>query len=542
MSQLTTKLLRLLSAGTLEQRTAAAIVVGELAPKHASVVKHLTEAAEGSERALRLKAIEALGKIGSTAARDALYPLLDKPEETREAAARALAAIGNAVVPTIKQTFPTASLAKRRTLLRVLALVRTDDAISFLVHVLEEPTSGVSRDVVRIVKDETTTLDDDARAELSKQFRAPLRRKTFVENRVAVDSILDVLTHLRDPASARTFLDFSGPEHPADLRRTALTGLRWTLPGYRHRAAAVTKLLSFLEEDDFPNVVSPALEALVAMTMPKSAGKQLIQLAESRHPLVRKFALTKMSEVGDDAVTGALVDALGDSDPMIRQLAARSIQAQSGAWKVIVAELGKGRDVEHAWRMVRAVKAGASKVDPDAMTGVAKTAIGKLESGDENAEPMLHLVQTLTPEVHFETLHKRALYWKRKGSFDVAERLLAQLTTNEHQTDAARFDLAVVSLRSAKAPAGSITRDNDTPLAIVRSLVREKEFPVYKKLMAEGDVLELNDLYYLGFHLIEGNEAERDMGEQLLRHIVERSPRSKIGRAAKSKLRIEGLT
>jgi hypothetical protein len=49
------------------------------------------------------------------------------------------------------------------------------------------------------------------------------------------------------------------------------------------------------------------------------------------------------------------------------------------------------------------------------------------------------------------------------------------------------------------------------------------------------------DLFYLGFHCAEGNRPEREFGAQVLQLVVERSPRSKLAKDAKSKLRSAGL-
>ncbi len=49
------------------------------------------------------------------------------------------------------------------------------------------------------------------------------------------------------------------------------------------------------------------------------------------------------------------------------------------------------------------------------------------------------------------------------------------------------------------------------------------------------------DLFYLGFHFAEGDKPEREFGAQGLRLAMQRSPRSKLAKDAKSKLRSAGL-
>src|SRR5205823_5370798 len=53
--------------------------------------------------------------------------------------------------------------------------------------------------------------------------------------------------------------------------------------------------------------------------------------------------------------------------------------------------------------------------------------------------------------------------------------------------------------------------------------------------------LEPEDLYYLGFHLVEQEGRQKKFGAEVLRLALKRSPRSRVGQAARSKLRSAGL-
>ncbi len=541
MASSTGKIYRLLSEGTLEQRIAAAIIVGELLPREKVVVQRLEAAAHDENPTLRIKAIEALGKIATPEARSALYPLLDDEGSVREVAARAFAMTGNSAVSFIKKDFPDASLAKKRTLLQVLSVLRTREAMAMFLDILCDPHVSIVKEAVNIFRDETATLESKEGRRLSAQIRKALATKRFAGNRNALGAAIRLLSHLRDPASATLLLKYSSPDHPPELRRHALQGLRWVLPESKDRDAAVKQLLEYLEEDDFQNLVSPALEALQPLDVPAGSGDRLIQLSKSRHPLVRKFALTKMSRLGQVHVIRALVGALADKDPMIRELSSRSLQAQSGAWKIIVEALRSCEDVDLAWRMVHAVKQEGTRIPADTLGKVAQEAVGRLEGGDPIADPMLNLVRTLAPRTQFEALYKRGMYWKRKGKFAEAELCLKPLTRNEVCTDDARFELAVVSLKNSHATAGAITRDSDLALSLIKGLVQAADFPLMKRLKAEKRTLDNEDYYYLGFHLVEGSPDERAIGTDILQKIVKETPRSKTGKSAKSKLKIEGL-
>lgn len=540
MASLMGTLYRMLKDGDLEQRIAASIVVGEMAPHEKTAVELLGAATTHESDALRRKAIEALGKIGTPPARQILFDLLGSEGEIGDVTARAIARTGNPVVGLIKKAIPEASHTKLRTFLHVLAALRTREAMELLLDIVQKSHVNVIHDATQIFRQETGALESKESRQLSAQIRAAIHKKGFAENRSALEAALTLLSHLRDPASAPVLLEFSAAAQRPEMRRIALNGLRWVLPGSPDLDGAVRTLLGYLEEDDFPNVVSPALEALLPLDMPAAVADPLIGLAESRHPLVRKFALTKMSKLGQPRVIRTLAAALADSDPMIRELASRSLQSQPGAWKVVVEALGEATDVDLAWRMVHAVKAG-SKIPADALKAVSEDAISRLEANDPMAEPMLNLVRTLAPRLHFDALYARGLHWKKKKKFQDAERCLKPLTRNEFCSDDARFELAVVALKNSNATAGAITRDSDLALSLVKALVRDPKFPIVKRLMAEKRLLDPEDYYYLGFHLVEGPPEERAVGADILQRIVKATPRSKVGKSARSKLRIEGL-
>ena len=53
--------------------------------------------------------------------------------------------------------------------------------------------------------------------------------------------------------------------------------------------------------------------------------------------------------------------------------------------------------------------------------------------------------------------------------------------------------------------------------------------------------LDADDLFYLGFHFVEGTGSEKEFGGQILNLLLERFPRSKLAKDAKNKLRRQGV-
>ena len=81
----------------------------------------------------------------------------------------------------------------------------------------------------------------------------------------------------------------------------------------------------------------------------------------------------------------------------------------------------------------------------------------------------------------------------------------------------------------------------DSPLDLFKQLAREATFPFVQRIRKERNHLDSEDLYWVGFHLAEGAGEEKSLGAELLRMVAEKEGKSKLGRNARNKLRLEGL-
>ena len=72
-------------------------------------------------------------------------------------------------------------------------------------------------------------------------------------------------------------------------------------------------------------------------------------------------------------------------------------------------------------------------------------------------------------------------------------------------------------------------------------LARDATFPIMQRIRKEKNHLDSEDLYWLGFHLAEGAGEEKSIGADLLRMVAQKEEKTKLGRNARNKLRLEGL-
>jgi hypothetical protein len=83
-------------------------------------------------------------------------------------------------------------------------------------------------------------------------------------------------------------------------------------------------------------------------------------------------------------------------------------------------------------------------------------------------------------------------------------------------------------------------RTADPGLQQFARLIHSHEIDPAERL-TKAKWLEAEDLFYLGFHFTEGSRPDRDFGAAALRLLLKRSPRSKLAKDARSKLRSAGI-
>jgi len=133
------KVVRFLSCDAIENRIAAAIVLGELRPRGAGVVDALAGALDGGIAPLQTRALAALARIGAPRALPKILPLLAAREaDVRQAAVEATIAVGDAALPVLRERLPHATAEERRSIDAVLAALGGRGAF----HVLLEGLAG----------------------------------------------------------------------------------------------------------------------------------------------------------------------------------------------------------------------------------------------------------------------------------------------------------------------------------------------------------------------------------------------------------------
>jgi hypothetical protein len=84
-------------------------------------------------------------------------------------------------------------------------------------------------------------------------------------------------------------------------------------------------------------------------------------------------------------------------------------------------------------------------------------------------------------------------------------------------------------------------READPALHHFSRLLQDPAFDLIGEVR-KAKWLEAEDLFYLGFHFAEQQRLARAFGQQVLELVIQRSPKSQLGKNAKHKLKSEGLS
>jgi HEAT repeat protein len=523
----------MLRSGEDNRRCAAALVLSELSPRETPVVEALGEVLTEENRVLTGYALEALERIGSRAALPYLLPLLERDEQTRVRAQRAIGALGEPAIIDVCRELAQAPRERRRPLVTLLVELDGKGALQAVIGALLLDEQDFAEQVVQRYHRRWASLAPDARAErreiLLRFLERPAHGRTW-----PTMLALHLLGALGDPLARRAVLPYTKSKHPPAIRRAALHALRRLHPPKGKEDPAFAELAGFLEEEDFEHVVGPALDAMRALPTPQGSTATLKQLLESPHASVRRFAAERLGDLDDAAAATALLKALRGEDLGLHEQAQDSLRKSPASPPLLVRSLRTAEDPDEAWVLARLVAARAAELGTAQVRTIAEGAEAAVQKGEPRAEALLHALRAADPARHREVLLHHGQKLLKKGKADEAAKILSPLDRGEADVEA-RYALAVALLKASPKDLSRKVRLGDRALALIRDLVPEPDFPLANRLWADKS-LTSEDVFYVGFHFAEGEEDQRELGCALLEKIIKHEPRSKLARMARNKI------
>lgn len=534
------KLLRLVQPDqAADVRAAALLVLGEVGLREAEVSRVVAELLDDSDPAVRLRALEAVGKLRIEQALPRLLERVSGGGPEAEAAAQAAARLGPRGIHGLQDLMHQVPPGLRRWIAGALAAGGSASAGTAAVDALLDKDPGVVDAAARSLLGEVSGLPAAARRGLADHVLDLLTsRKAPPLSAASETALLRLLAALGDERGDKVFWARLEPTRPAEVRAAALQALGAAAPPANK--TAVQRLLQCATDRDF-RVAAPALMMLRAAPLSERALADWLPLFDAPDPAARRFAIAKLGSTDTPAVAEALLRQLGHPDRGLHQEALAALARLESGRAALAEALRTAATLDAAWELARAQAPFAAQYAPGLRKELFAEACRHVEAGDRRADALLFLLREADARALRDQLEEKAQAHRKKKAYDKALVYLRLLMRDPACAEAIRFEAAACGLKCSDHNLAADARAADPCLQQFARLVHNPETPPAQRL-EQAKWLEAEDLFYLGFHFAEANDRqEREFGGEALRLAIERGPRTKLAKDARSKLRSAGL-
>jgi HEAT repeat protein len=531
-------LLTLVEKGNVEQRCAALLVLGALKISNAATAKLVGTLLDSPNPILKDYALRYFEEVQPKSNTAQLLKMLDDGDkEMQERAVRSLTGVGQAAVPLLMQQSKAATRVWQLNAARVLAAVRGKAALKGLLQMLSggtDETNKIICDLLTPVLREMESKELDAFYDEVESFAAKLDVK---QQRPAAVSTMRLLGQLGRPQARRWLFKYVGADqHPA-VRAHALVALLRCLREQELRKDEYAKLLPILEEAEYSEVTRLVIDLLDAHELPEDSRALLAKLMQSPHSDLQKFALRKMGDVATPATIRTLVEELGDPDYRKRDVAASSLRKIPEARNVLLKELASCDDPSKAWSIAELLPSFEGKWRQDILDGLWKRLQQAIAADERIQTAFLHVLKNAAVGFVYDRLAEHGVKLVKGKKYKESVGFLTPLRDFSDFKPEHRYGLALAQL---KLHGHTLATNRQHPaVELLTGLYRGSAYPVFETLRKEKN-LTPDELFALGFSLVERTGQERGLGIDLLEHVAERFPRNKIGKNAKNKLKLIG--
>jgi HEAT repeat protein len=528
----------MLGSDAPDKQIAAAIVLRELGAKGPKIAKALAACLGSTSPPLQRQALESLARVGAARALPAILPLLQSRDaDVRSAAMDAVASVGEAALPAVEARLAQADASERRMLDEVLARLGGKEAFGALLAALEDADEAAAHAAAVATRRQVREADARTKRSYQSQLEKVLAKQgklAGAANVAVVRAALRMLGYLEDRRTVPILQRYAGDaKQPPSVRQEALIALRFAHGDGKPDAAMIQALVAAASAAD-RTLAQTALITLSAMELPaRFAGKLDPLLSHSDLERARAVIDMLAHRPTEDAAE-LLVEVVAEREMRRARLAAEALRDRRDAVGPLVAALARCKESERARLLAGLLRPASAELTPAQRRKLRDEALDRLASGREGAKALLEVAREADPKGVADAL--RDLHAKlRRTKPARATLVLSELCKSDQATADDRFRLAFTLLGSGHKDTSN--RDGDEALEQFEKLLRSGH-DVVGALRRERGV-ELEALYYLGFHLIEqGHPA----GEDLLRWVMDRGARKKIAKMARNKLQLAGHT
>lgn len=527
------RIVALLEDESLEKRIAAAIVLGEIKAKGPEVTDGLMSLALSEVPAVQRHALEALAKVGPKRVVSKIFPLLGRgSDEVRRAAARAIASVGEEIVPVIRTRLATAEGDERRALDSILADLGGKDAFTALLSSLTAGDGNSAKAAAIAVRQQVKSADARQRKSyLAETERFLKQQKKAQGSAETVAAAIKILGYLEDEKATEVLLEYAGDDQqPPLVRQEAIIALRFALTNKSQAPAVVPALIDAAAATD-RTLAQTALHTLGSLTLSATHAKRLEKLLH--HPEIERarFVIEQLGrQKGADAAK-LLVQVIATQEKRRAELAAAALAGNEDAIPLLAKALLEAEDADRAWMLKKVLHPVARKIPAAIRKQILGAAVERLAEREAGWEALLEVARDADSEAAGEALRELAAKLKRGKDKNKAIPVLTVLARSGLAAPEDTYTLAAIELAKSTKDVRPTARSGDDALKLLNGLVT-RGFDVAGALRKDKS-LGLEDLYYAGFHFAEEGHP---IGNTLLEEVVKKGGRTKLAKMAKNKL------
>lgn len=519
----------------IERRAAAILMLAELeidAPKAFATAAD----AVASPTVLQEYALRWFEKLRPEAGLATLVPLFDAGDPGIRGRVRKLVTdFGGTAVSAIAAAGKTAPRSWLPGAVEVLGTIGTGPAVRALFELLPRGDWELVRIAVETLHKRTRDAGDKARGQFLDHVLAAAERPVVAASPGATAAVIRTLANLGLPGARGWLLAQATRTDAPDTRAEALRALAACLRHEKLTAKEVGKVTAMLSDADFPRVVRPALDLLETHQFGKDAQAFLLGLRESPHVAVRSFALAKLGASEAPKAVSALLSSLDDAEA-VRRSAAGSLKNIPEARQLLMKRFIAATDASSAFTMAETLAGYGLPWRRPTLDQIWKRYLKALDADDRIQGAFLHFLRATAPEYAVEGLRKQAAAYLRAGRARDAARLRGLVREIPGSEAEDGYQLALALLKTRRRGLDNPIRRPDAALDVLIE-IEGAGFATGPRLRKER-LLDADELYATGFALAETNAAGRAIAEDVLAHLAKKQPRTKIGKAAKSKLEL----
>ncbi len=530
--------LGLLAAADVEARCAALVVLTQLAAADDRVVRQVGELLGSKNAVVRDFAVGYFEHVQPRDGLSYLLPLLDSDDEAlRDRTVTILAQFGQAAVTAAKKRLADAPRRRLSAIIALCAQVRTSAAYDLLFDLMAGDDFDSNRAACDAVIGIIPGLDARPRSDLFTRTEALVQQARG--RRTALVAAAKLFGALGEPKARRHLFGMLDRQEPQIVRTHAVGALVQCLRGQKLTDSEIRALFPLLDEDDEAGILRPAIHLLEDQALERAYLPQLNRLAESPQTVVKRFAVHKLGGFDSGPVVKTLIGYLTDDSYARREQATASLKKLPAARGALMKELLACEDERKAWTLADILLVHDRAWKHDALEALWK----KLEEARAQRDDRLytayfHFLNTLDPALLAERVRARAERLRKNKDFAAAAQWFQMLKDSPAFDPEAKFALAIAHLKSHPHALAPAVRRHDAALELLRELTHSP-FGVAERLRKERALVP-EELFYVAFNFAEGSSEERAVAGELLEQLASKHGRTKVGKAAKNKLRLIG--